>query len=56
MSRKLDRDELLKRLRAHLLANFKFNRERANARWNAGQSAMMTEWDNRDEDVYNGLS
>jgi AbrB family looped-hinge helix DNA binding protein len=24
--------------------------------WNAGQSAMMTEWNNADEDVYNGLA
>lgn len=24
--------------------------------WNAGQSAIMTEWDNEEEDVYNGLA
>ena len=24
--------------------------------WNAGQSAMMTEWSNTDEDVYNDLA
>jgi bifunctional DNA-binding transcriptional regulator/antitoxin component of YhaV-PrlF toxin-antitoxin module len=24
--------------------------------WNAGQSAMMTEWGNMDEDVYNDLA
>jgi AbrB family looped-hinge helix DNA binding protein len=23
--------------------------------WNAGQSAMMTEWNNPDEDIYNDL-